>query len=68
MREGAVVALFSHVGVPDGEAFYLSILLGLTNLAISLPGGLIWLLSDYKQIADNAPTETPQSNIAQPTA
>jgi len=41
LREGAMVAAFAFVGVPEGDAFVLSILFGLLNIIVSLPGGLI---------------------------
>ncbi len=49
VREGAMVAAFAFVGVPEGDAFVLSILFGLLNIIISLPGGLIWMMSGYKR-------------------
>ena len=45
LREGAMVAVFAFVGVVQSDAFVLSILFGLVNLVLSLPGGLVWLLS-----------------------
>jgi len=44
VREGAMVAAFSVVGVPVEGAFALSILVGLMSVVMSLPGGLIWLV------------------------
>ncbi len=49
VREGAMVAAFAFVGVAEGDAFVMSILFGLTNIVFALPGGLLWLLSDYKR-------------------
>ncbi len=45
VREGAMVAAFSLVGVPVEGALVLSILFGLLILLISLPGGVVWMLS-----------------------
>lgn len=45
VRETAMVTAFGLVGVPNEGALVLSILVGLVGLAISLPGGLVWLLS-----------------------
>ncbi|NQV98262.1 MAG: flippase-like domain-containing protein [Rhodospirillales bacterium] len=45
VRETAMVTAFGLVGVPGEGALVLSILVGLVGLAISLPGGLVWLLS-----------------------
>ena len=44
-----MVAAFAFVGVPEGDAFVMSILFGLINLSFALPGGLIWLISGYKR-------------------
>lgn len=44
LREGAVVALLAFVGVAPEAALSLSLLFGLILLAISLPGGLLWVL------------------------
>lgn len=43
VREGAMVWLFGAVGVPAQVSLSASILLGLISLAVSLPGGLVWL-------------------------
>lgn len=44
VREGAMVAAFGYVGLSPVSALSLSLLFGFINLAISLPGGIIWLL------------------------
>ena len=44
VREGAMVAAFGYVGLSTVNALSLSLLFGIINLAISLPGGIIWLL------------------------
>jgi len=49
VREGAMVAAFAFVGVAQGDAFVMSILFGLINVVFALPGGLLWLLGDYKR-------------------
>jgi uncharacterized membrane protein YbhN (UPF0104 family) len=59
LREGAMVAAFGFIGVAEGDAFVLSILFGLTAMAFSLPGGLVWLFSGYKRA--DMPEETPLS-------
>jgi uncharacterized membrane protein YbhN (UPF0104 family) len=43
VRETAMIALLGLVGVPASAALILSIQLGLLTLAVSLPGGLVWL-------------------------
>ena len=49
VREGAMVAAFGFIGVPAESSLVLSIILGLMVVVISLPGGLIWLLSGYNR-------------------
>jgi len=49
VREGAMVAAFAFVGVTEGDAFVMSILFGLISVVFALPGGLLWLLGDYKR-------------------
>ena len=44
-----MVAAFAFVGVAEGDAFVMSILFGLINVVFALPGGLLWLLGDYKR-------------------
>jgi hypothetical protein len=45
VREGAMIAAFALVGVPREDTFVVSVLFGLLAVAVSLPGGLVWLLS-----------------------
>jgi uncharacterized membrane protein YbhN (UPF0104 family) len=54
LREGAMVAVFAFVGVARGDAFVLSILFGVINLALSLPAGLVWLASGGRKATDEA--------------
>jgi len=44
IREGAMVMAFGLINVPADGALVLSILLGLVGLAVSIPGGLVWLM------------------------
>ena len=55
VREAAMVGAFGFIGVPAESALSLSILFGLVNMVISLPGGLLWLTSGHsrKEIADD---------------
>jgi len=57
VREGAMVAAFALISVPEGDAFVLSLLFGLLNFAAALPGGIIWLSSGYtrKDVAEDLP-------------
>ncbi len=49
VREGAMVAMFALAGVPTDGALVLSILFGLLTALISLPGGVLWMLSGDKR-------------------
>jgi uncharacterized membrane protein YbhN (UPF0104 family) len=44
LREGAMITGFGFVGVAADDALALSILYGLAQIIIALPGGLIWLV------------------------
>lgn len=44
VREGAMVFFMGAAGVPAEPALSVSILFGLMNLVIALPGGLVWVL------------------------
>jgi glycosyltransferase 2 family protein len=46
VREGVIVAAFSLLSVPTGNALLISILIGLSVLVTSLLGGLIWVSGD----------------------
>jgi uncharacterized membrane protein YbhN (UPF0104 family) len=48
VRETAVVLLFGLVGVPSSAALVLSLQLGLLALLVVLPGGLLWLLLQFR--------------------
>lgn len=45
VREASMVAAFAMIGVPEQSAVLVSVLFGLQTLVVSLPGGLVWLLS-----------------------
>jgi uncharacterized membrane protein YbhN (UPF0104 family) len=45
IREGATVKMLAIVGISSSDALCISIIFGLSLLAISLPGGIIWLFS-----------------------
>jgi len=51
VREGAMVFALRLIGVPPTDALAISVLFGLFLIAISLPGGLVWLLSRHQRIA-----------------
>jgi uncharacterized membrane protein YbhN (UPF0104 family) len=51
VRESAFVIGFGLLGVPAADALALSVLFGIVNLVVRLPGGLVWLaLRDRKGI------------------
>jgi len=58
VREGAMVAAFAFVGVAEGDAFVMSILLGLLNIVFALPGGILWLKGGYSR--DEVTEEIPE--------
>ena len=47
VREQAFVTGFGLLGVSAVDALALSVLFGLVNTSIRLPGGIVWLLSNY---------------------
>ena len=53
VREGATVVALSLAGVPSYQSLALSICFGLCALAISLPGGVLWLVSRGKIPTDS---------------
>jgi len=56
VREGAMVAGFSLVGVPADGALAVSVLFGLASVIVSLPGGIVWLVG--------RPAGAPPSNLS----
>jgi glycosyltransferase 2 family protein len=51
VRETAVVLLFGLIGVPSSAALVLSLQLGLLALLVVLPGGILWVLLQFKERA-----------------
>lgn len=49
LRESAMVAIFGFIGIVQEDAIALSLLFGLVNAIVSLPGGLLWMLNGYKR-------------------
>ena len=45
IREGAMIIGLGFIGVGSENAFALSLLYGFLMLAISMPGGAIWIVS-----------------------
>jgi len=52
VREGAMVTAFALIGIPADGALVLSIMLGLIAILVSLPGGLVWLMSGDRDIGN----------------
>ncbi len=62
VREGAMVAAFGYVGLSSVNALSLSLLFGFVNLAISLPGGVIWLVQrERAAVLPDRSEPTPRS-------
>ena len=49
VREGAMVFAFGLIGVSEHSAFALSFLFGILVVAVSIPGGVIWLMSGERR-------------------
>lgn len=54
LREQAMVTGFSFLGIPSADAFATSLLFGFCMMAISLPGGLLWLMASRQNAASAA--------------
>ncbi|MGO8920853.1 MAG: lysylphosphatidylglycerol synthase domain-containing protein [Stellaceae bacterium] len=48
VREAAFVVGFGFVGLPASDALALSLLLGLVQTLVRLPGGLVWLATNSR--------------------
>ena len=48
VRETAMVTFFGLIGVSGEGAFALSVVFGLTGMAVAIPGGIIWFMSRDK--------------------
>ena len=49
VREGAMMFAFGLIGVSEHSAFALSFLFGILVVAVSIPGGVIWLMSGERR-------------------
>jgi uncharacterized protein (TIRG00374 family) len=58
IREGATVMMLAIAGISSSDALCISIIFGLSLLTISLPGGIIWLISP-KRIQSKQVPESP---------
>ena len=69
VRETAMVAAFSLIGVPAGGAAVLGFLIGLVGVVAAIPGGIIWLMSrDRGETLDySAPDGPPNGKRAEET-
>lgn len=54
VREVGFVYAFGTIGVPPEAALSLSILFGITNLIVAIPGGIFWLKQDEEPAPDGA--------------
>ena len=64
VRETAMVALFGLVGVPAEGALVLSVVFGLVGIAVSIPGGIVWLFSRERTEKPNGKDELPEPKRA----
>jgi len=46
------VLAFAYAGLPEGDGFLVSVLLGVTLLAAGIPGGIAWLIEPNRAKAD----------------
>ena len=46
LTEGAIVVFYTHMGVPADQAFAAALLRRLVTVAVSAPGGLMWMTTD----------------------
>lgn len=51
VREGAMIAGLALVGVPAHQSLALSVCFGLSLIAISIPGGIVWLAGRHAPMA-----------------
>ena len=61
VREGAMIAAFALVGVAGEDTFVVSVLFGLLVIAISLPGGIVWLMSQQRPSAAAVESEVQRA-------
>ncbi len=59
IRELAMVSAFGLIDVPNEGALVLSILVGFVGLGVSLPGGLVWLLSRERRFGGKLKVNEP---------
>lgn len=69
VREGAMVAAFSLIGVPAEGALVLSLLFGLIAIVTTLPGGALWLMSGDRRVSvalesDGEKPASPASGVS----
>ena len=48
VRESAMVLAFSYAGLAESDGLIVSILYGLTTLAVGVIGGIVWIASGYR--------------------
>lgn len=48
VRESAMILAFSYAGLAESDGLVVSILFGLTTLAIGAIGGIVWIASGYR--------------------
>jgi len=66
-REMAAVVLLQRVGIQAGDAFFISVILGLMFLIAAVPGTVFWLLM-RRERPDRQPMRTAQGGEPEPSA
>jgi uncharacterized membrane protein YbhN (UPF0104 family) len=68
VREGVMVVAFNFVGMPRDDALSLSLLFGFVITLVSLPGGLLWLLSNREDLRGASPSDEALEIISSPSS
>jgi uncharacterized membrane protein YbhN (UPF0104 family) len=66
VREGAMIVALGLVGVPPARSVALSVCFGLSLIAISLPGGVLWLLQRGHGIPPDPDVGVPAISPSEP--
>ncbi|MFD2182376.1 lysylphosphatidylglycerol synthase domain-containing protein [Rhodoplanes azumiensis] len=64
VRESASVVILGHLGMPAESALALSVLLGLSLVAVGLVGGLVWLAESVMRQDETATDEARPASAA----
>jgi glycosyltransferase 2 family protein len=53
VREGAMMAAMSLIGIPDSTSLVVSVEFGLVMILVGMPGGLVWLLDKGQALRES---------------